>query len=220
VIPQDWRGRWLAVATRHGKARALRSPLRCVLGVRLCAPRDLGTDALGTFTGEIPRTQPPLCTAAAKACQALASEGSVGPDPMLGYVPLHRKWLVYVTASAPQATIVVGLPRTPLSSRIGNWPRTRCPPNMFCARWDFPRMRWSCARKPSRPVSGRRCAVSAADPAAGAQPGHGAGDESSAGPLMRILSAIDRRVFDYAHHRRATVAPVAAGFELHEGRGA
>jgi hypothetical protein len=37
---------------------------------------------------------------------------------------------------------------------------------------------------------------------------------------MRIFSAIDRRVFDYAHNRRATVAPVAAGFELHEGRGA
>ena len=49
IRPQDWCGRWLAVATRHGKARALRAPLRRVLGVRLCTPRDLDTDALGTF---------------------------------------------------------------------------------------------------------------------------------------------------------------------------
>ena len=119
IRPQDWCGRWLAVATRHGKARALRAPLRRVLGVRLCTPRDLDTDALGTFTGEIARTQPPLRTAAAKARLALttapgalavlASEASFGPDPVLGYVPLHQEWLVCVPASAPQVVIAVGL---------------------------------------------------------------------------------------------------------------
>ena len=119
IRPQDWCGRRTAVATRHGTARALRAPLRRVLGARLCMPRDLDTDALGTFTSGIARTQPPLRIAAAKAClplaaapgalAVLASETSFGPDPVLVYVSLHQEWLVCVPASAPQVVIAVGL---------------------------------------------------------------------------------------------------------------
>lgn len=119
IRPAQWRGRSLAVATRHGKARALRVPLRRVLGARVFTPRDLDTDALGTFSGEIARTAPPLVTAAHKArlalraapeaFAALASEASFGPDPVLGFVPLHHEWLVCVPAVAPQVVIAVGL---------------------------------------------------------------------------------------------------------------
>ena len=119
IRPDQWRGRRLAVATRHGKARALRIPLRRVLGARVFTPRDLDTDALGTFSGEIARTAPPLATAAQKArlalqaapaaFAALASEASFGPDPVLGFVPLHHEWLVCVPAAAPAVVIAVGL---------------------------------------------------------------------------------------------------------------
>jgi hypothetical protein len=37
---------------------------------------------------------------------------------------------------------------------------------------------------------------------------------------MRIFSAIDRRALAWARHRGTTVAPVAVGFALHDGRGA
>jgi hypothetical protein len=71
------------------------------------------------LSGEIARTAPPLATAAHKArlalraapaaYAALASEASFGPDPVLGFVPLHHEWLVCVPAVAPQVVIAVGL---------------------------------------------------------------------------------------------------------------
>jgi uncharacterized protein (DUF697 family)/tellurite resistance protein len=72
----------------------------------------------------------------------------------------------------------------------------------------------------ARPGQADADAIPAADRAAGAHPGHGAGDESGAGPLMRIFSAIDRRALAWGRHRGGTVDPVAMGFALHDGRGA
>ncbi len=148
IRPQDWRGRRLAVATRHGKARALRVPLHRVLGVRLSTPRDLDTDALGTFTGEIPRTQAPREAAAAKARLALnatprvfavlASEASFGPDPVLGVVPLHHEWLVCVTAEAPEVVISVGLATHMTQFAYCNLLPGRDPPEDFLRSTGFP----------------------------------------------------------------------------------
>ncbi|WP_240096285.1 DUF6671 family protein [Thermomonas flagellata] len=92
------------VATRHGKARALRVPLRRLAGVRLRTPRDLATDALGTFCGSQPRTRSALETVRAKARlaiaasgipRALASEGSFGGDPTCGLLALHQELLLW-----------------------------------------------------------------------------------------------------------------------------
>lgn len=97
-------GATIALATMHGKAEAL-APAFAMLGASLLVPHSIDTDALGTFSGEIPRLQPPLETAIAKARLAmaatglplgLATEGSFGPDPAIGFVPIHRELAVLV----------------------------------------------------------------------------------------------------------------------------
>ncbi len=97
-------GARIALATMHGKAEAL-APAFAALGAALVAAESIDTDALGTFSGEVPRTQPPLETAVAKARLAMratglplgiATEGSFGPDPVIGLVPLHREIIVLV----------------------------------------------------------------------------------------------------------------------------
>ena len=97
-------GMTIALATMHGKEVAL-APAFAGLGVALVLPERIDTDALGTFSGEIPRLQPPFETAVAKARLAmaatglplgLATEGSFGPDPLIGFVPLHRELAVLV----------------------------------------------------------------------------------------------------------------------------
>lgn len=94
----------IAVATLHGKAGAL-APAFATVGARLQLAAGVDTDALGTFSGEVPRTQSPLDTAIAKArlgmratglAVGIATEGSFGPDPVLGFVPLHRELIVLV----------------------------------------------------------------------------------------------------------------------------
>ncbi len=102
VHPYD--GRTIALATMHGKAEAL-APAFAMLGAFLAIPEGVDTDALGTFSGEIPRLQSPLETAIAKARMAmaatglplgLATEGSFGPDPLIGFVSIHRELAVLV----------------------------------------------------------------------------------------------------------------------------
>ena len=94
----------IAIATLHGKAGAL-APAFADMGARLHHATGVDTDALGTFTSEVPRAQSPIDTAIAKArlgMQAtglpvgIATEGSFGPDPVLGFLPLHRELIVLV----------------------------------------------------------------------------------------------------------------------------
>ncbi len=94
----------IALATLHGKAEAL-APAFAALGASLVVPPGIDTDALGTFSGEVPRLLPALETAVAKARLAmaatglplgLATEGSFGPDPVIGFVALHREVAVLV----------------------------------------------------------------------------------------------------------------------------
>jgi hypothetical protein len=90
-------GMTIALATMHGKAEAL-APAFATLGVSLAVPEDIDTDALGTFSGEIARLQPPQETAIAATGLplGLATEGSFGPDPLIGFVPMHRELAVLV----------------------------------------------------------------------------------------------------------------------------
>lgn len=84
-----YRGRVIAVGTRHGKQHQFASPFNRVLGASLTTPV-VDTDALGTFTGEVARIGPPVDAARTKARLAmnaaglpygLASEASYGPLP-------------------------------------------------------------------------------------------------------------------------------------------
>jgi hypothetical protein len=90
-------------ATKHGKDTVLNSVFSTQWGLCL-EVADVDTDLLGTFSGEVPRTGDVRATLRAKARMALdvvpdadivvATEGSFGPDPVLGWVALHEEVLL------------------------------------------------------------------------------------------------------------------------------
>ncbi|MFF5175889.1 DUF6671 family protein [Micromonospora sp. NPDC000089] len=93
-----------SLATLHGKRAALGPPLRRRLGLRLRVAA-VDTDALGTFTGEVPRPGPATEVVVAKArlgmaatgCPVgVASEGSFGPDPSLPWCTLQVEHVALV----------------------------------------------------------------------------------------------------------------------------
>lgn len=92
------------VATKHGKDVILRSVFGAQWGLDVAA-LDVDTDLLGTFSGEVPRPGDVRSTLRAKVSMALdvrpdaevvlATEGSFGADPVLGWVPLHEEVLLW-----------------------------------------------------------------------------------------------------------------------------
>jgi hypothetical protein len=89
-------GRTLVLATMHSKEQVMAPLLQQYLGVQVVVPANFNTDQFGTFSGEIEREGTPYETALRKcihACQltghslAVASEGSFGPHPQLGFIP-------------------------------------------------------------------------------------------------------------------------------------
>ncbi|MBS3940813.1 MAG: hypothetical protein KG028_07625 [Actinobacteria bacterium] len=91
------------LATKHGKLLCIAPALeQAGLGVDTVA---VDTDLLGTFTGDVPRTAPPLETAVAKARLGmsatgnpigLASEGSIGAHPAAPWMTVDREIVVLV----------------------------------------------------------------------------------------------------------------------------
>lgn len=88
--PSPYRGRIVAVGTKHGKQQQFQPAFGTVLGAVLHTPPGLDTDRFGTFSGEIVRTGSAPDAARAKARLAmeitgapygLASEASYGPLP-------------------------------------------------------------------------------------------------------------------------------------------
>ncbi|MBS3896542.1 DUF6671 family protein [Silanimonas sp.] len=103
----------VAIATLHGKAEALRPALARVGLVPVTVAVD--TDAFGTFSGEIERRADPRETAIAKARLGmttsglplgLATEGSFGPDPLLGFLPAHHELLAFVDDTHGQVLVL------------------------------------------------------------------------------------------------------------------
>jgi hypothetical protein len=99
-------GRRAALATQHGKARALAPPLARRVGLIV---RDIAidTDAFGTFTGSVARTGTAAESALAKARAGmaaagldlgLASEGSFGPHPWLPFGAGGVETLAFIDA--------------------------------------------------------------------------------------------------------------------------
>lgn len=106
LADHPYRGQHVALATLHGKARAIAPPLlrRLGLGITPCA---IDTDAFGTFTGTTPRTGTAAETALAKAragmaasglALGLASEGSFGPHPWLPFGAGGVETLAFIDA--------------------------------------------------------------------------------------------------------------------------
>ncbi len=96
------------LATMHGKEAAVAPVLLDRLGLVVTTAPNLDTDALGTFTGEIPRASTIRETAIAKARLGMAasglpigiaSEGSYGPHPSIPFIPGGVELMVLVDAA-------------------------------------------------------------------------------------------------------------------------
>lgn len=103
----------VALATLHGKADAL-APALAAIGVQVETVA-IDTDALGTFSGDIERPGTPHEVVIEKARRAMAAsgrtlgiatEGSFGPDPILGFLPLHTELLAFVDDVHRQVIVI------------------------------------------------------------------------------------------------------------------
>lgn len=95
----------LVIATMHGKEKVLGPLLKNALGVEIILAENIDTDQWGTFSGEISRPLDPLATAKLKckdaaiisgATLAIASEGSFGAHPVIGFVAADEEILVLI----------------------------------------------------------------------------------------------------------------------------
>ena len=100
-----YRGRIVALATKHGKEQQIEPPLRAALDLSIYIPDTIDTDVLGTFTGEIPRRGSPAEIVLQKARMGmqlanlplgLANEGSFGPHPELPMLIVDTELLLFV----------------------------------------------------------------------------------------------------------------------------
>lgn len=106
MADHPYAGRRAALATQHGKERALAPPLARRLGLIVAAVA-IDTDQFGTFTGTTPRAGTAAEAAVAKARAGvaatgldlgLASEGSFGPHPWLPFGAGGVETLAFIDA--------------------------------------------------------------------------------------------------------------------------
>jgi hypothetical protein len=100
-----FKGRKLIIATKHEKEKVIAPILKKELGVKCFVALNFDTDELGTFTGEIERKDDPVSTARNKCliamkqnnCDlAIASEGSFGPHPTIGFINADDEILLFI----------------------------------------------------------------------------------------------------------------------------
>ena len=100
-----FKGRTLLIVTKHGKEKVLSHILEKELGVKCLVTKEIDTDVLGTFTGEIERKNDALTTARLKCemamqhynCDlAIASEGSFGPHPNSVFLAANVELLLFL----------------------------------------------------------------------------------------------------------------------------
>ena len=96
-------GKSLCIATKHKKEQVL-APLFKGLGFNVCVAKNIDTDILGTFTGEVERIYTPQLTLK-KKCElalqrthtdfVLSSEGSFGPHPSIPFLYANEEHLLF-----------------------------------------------------------------------------------------------------------------------------
>ena len=105
MIPRHYRDRRVALLTQHGKERIVAPVLGVALGCLIERVDGYDTDLLGTFTRDIPRAGTQIEAARRKARLGMelsglplgmASEGSFGPDPVVGLLPWNLELLVWI----------------------------------------------------------------------------------------------------------------------------
>lgn len=106
-IKELFAGRKLVIATKHRKEQVISPVLTEVLNVECITDSTLDTDSLGTFTGEVERLDDVLQTARKKCRMAMqvsncdmavASEGSFGAHPTLGFIHADDEVLMFMDA--------------------------------------------------------------------------------------------------------------------------
>jgi hypothetical protein len=104
-LVRTYEGHYAALASCHGKEQAIAPAMASHLGLQLTLPDGIDTDALGAFSGEVMRELSMLETVRKKARlgmratglpKGLASEGSFGPDPVLGIIPAACELLHFI----------------------------------------------------------------------------------------------------------------------------
>lgn len=100
-----FKGRKLLIATKHEKEKVIAPILERELGVKCFIVDGFDTDKLGTFSGEVERTDDPITTARNKCLMAMelancdlviSSEGSFGPHPTIYFVPADDEFLIFI----------------------------------------------------------------------------------------------------------------------------
>jgi hypothetical protein len=100
-----FKGRTLVIATMHGKEKVIAPLFEQSLGVKTIVPSNFDTDYFGTFSGTKRRVASPVEAALFKCKAALAltgetlaiaSEGSFGPHPVVGFIPANEEILVLI----------------------------------------------------------------------------------------------------------------------------
>lgn len=144
VTPADYRDWTAALLTQHGKEQVIGPVLEAALGCRVQRVSGYDTDQLGTFTREIPRAGTQIEAARRKARigmtlsdlpLGLASEGSFGPDPMMGMFPWNVEYLVWI--DDVHALEVVGRAQGKACFAhllTGDWAEAES----FARHWSFP----------------------------------------------------------------------------------
>lgn len=100
-----YEGLTAVLATQHGKERVIAPAFAAATGLVVTVPAGIDTDALGTFTGEVPRPASMRDTARLKARKGMsdtglpfgiASEGSFGPHPVVPFLAAGREVMIFI----------------------------------------------------------------------------------------------------------------------------
>ena len=101
----SYHGLTAALATQHGKERAIAPAFAAMMGLAVTVPQGIDTDVLGTFTGETPRPASMRDTLRMKARLGMtatglpigiASEGSFGPHPFIPFLAGGVEMLMFI----------------------------------------------------------------------------------------------------------------------------
>jgi hypothetical protein len=139
-----YHGRRAAIGTMHAKERVIAPVLSRCLGIIVECAEGIDTDALGTFSGEIPRAGDMVEAARAKAHLAMArsgarigigSEGAFGPHPLVPFLASGMELIALIDAEDANEILVQRRTKTNFESAFV-MPEEDIAP--FLARVGFP----------------------------------------------------------------------------------
>lgn len=144
MIDHPYWGAEAVLTSKHKKLSLIQEPFLSTLDMKI-SEEPLDTDLLGTFSGEVERTASPLETAIAKAKMGIAatgkrigfaSEGSIGADPIIPWIPCNIELIVLVDV---ERNVVISetfksneIIAASLTHRVGD------DLSLFLAKADFP----------------------------------------------------------------------------------